>query len=83
MIRVLERVEDRHPSMTLDEVTGAWKARVKTQYRLDGDKEYLVAVGVSPSGRLLEIVAFEDGDDVVVFHAMKATKKILSELGML
>jgi hypothetical protein len=69
--------------MTQDEVTGAWKARIKTQYRLDGDREYLVSVGVSPSGRLLEMIAFEDGDDVVVFHAMKATKKILDELGML
>jgi hypothetical protein len=29
------------------------------------------------------MIAFEDGDDVVVFHAKKATKKILDELGML
>jgi hypothetical protein len=69
--------------MTLDEVTGAWLSRIKTQYRLDDDKEYLVAVGVSPSGRLLEMIAFEDADDTVIFHAMKATKKILSELDML
>jgi len=83
MIKVLERVTNRHPDMIKEEVVGAWESRIKTQYRLDGDKPYMVAVGVSPSSKLIQMIAFNDGDDAVVFHAMKATNKILIELGIL
>jgi hypothetical protein len=83
MIRVLARVAERHPDMTDIEVIGAWEVRIKTQYRLDGEKPYKVAVGVSPSGRLVELIAFDDDGDTIIFHAMKATKNILVELGIL
>jgi hypothetical protein len=83
MVKVLGRVTDKRQSLTIKEVMGAWESRIKTQYRLDDDREYMVAIGVSPSGRLLELIAFEDDEDVVIFHAMKATKKILIELNML
>ena len=83
MICVLDRVPERYPDMTSKEVTSAWESRIKTQYRIDGDKEYMVTIGISLKGRLLEMIAFEDGDDIVVFHAMKATKKTLVELGIL
>jgi hypothetical protein len=38
---------------------------------------------IGKASALLEMIAFKDGGDVVVFHAMEATKKILDELGML
>jgi len=83
MIKVLDRVSRCHPDMTDIEVIGAWEARIKTQYRLNEDKPYMVAIGASSKGRLIEMIAFDDGGDTVIFHAMKATKKILDELGML
>ena len=83
MICVLDRVSERHPEATSEEVTGAWLSRIKTQYRLDDEREYMVAIGVTPKGRLLEMIAFEDGEDTVIFHAMRATKKILAELDIL
>ena len=83
MIKVLERVLIRHPDMTDIEVLGAWEARIKTQYRLSEDKPYMVAIGVSSKGRLIEMIAFDDDGDTVIFHAMKASKKTMDELGML
>jgi hypothetical protein len=83
MIRVLSRVSEKHPDMTDIEVIGAWEVRIKTQYRLDGDKPYILAVGVSPKGRLIAMIAFDDDGDTVVFHAMRASKKTMDELGML
>ena len=83
MIKVLERVNKRHPDMIELEVVGAWESRIRTQYRLDGNKPYMVAVGVSSSGKLIQMIAFDDGGDMVIFHAMKATNKVLIELGML
>jgi hypothetical protein len=83
MIRILSRVVERHPDITMDEVSSAWRVRIKTQFRVTDEKEYQVAVGVSSNGKLLEMLAFDDNGDTVIFHAMKATKKILSELDML
>ena len=84
MVLVLKRVIKRHPDITQEEVVGAWWSRIKTQYRIDSEKEYMVAVGVSPNGRLLEMIASEDEKGtIVIFHAMKVTKKVLVEVGML
>ena len=84
MIIVLDRVFLRHPDLVVSDVKAAWKARIKTQYRLSDEKPYLVAVGVAPSGRLVELIAFEDGKDIVIFHALTPpTKKLLHELRML
>jgi hypothetical protein len=83
MIRVLDRVIERHPEFTVDEVIAAWEARVKTQFRLDGEKEHQVAIGVCANGMLIEMIAFSDGDDTVIFRVMKAIKKMLSELDVL
>ena len=83
MIKVLDCVSQRHPDISNFEVVGAWEARIKTQYRLEDEKLYMVAVGLSPKGRLIEMIAFDDADDTVIFHANKATKKVLNELGML
>jgi hypothetical protein len=83
MLRVLDRVFERHPQLTQADIESAWAARLKTQFRLDGDKEYMVAIGMSATGKLLQMIAFTDNEDTVIFHAMKATKKTLSELDMI
>ncbi|MDJ1651544.1 MULTISPECIES: hypothetical protein [Gordonibacter] len=84
MVIVLDRVTERHPDLTKAEVVSAWEWRLKTQFRLDGDKPYLVAVGVSSSGKPLEMIAFDDRGDTVIFHALTPpTKKLLAELDML
>lgn len=84
MVIVLDRVFLRHPELTVSDVETAWEARVKTQYRLSDEKPYLVAVGVASNGKLVELIAFEDGEDTVVFHALTPpTKKLLRELRML
>jgi hypothetical protein len=83
MIIVLDRVVNKHPELKPQEVLSAWESRIKTQFRLDDEVEYMVAVGVSQNGKLIEMIAFDDADDIVIFHALKATKKMLTELGML
>ncbi|MDR1421804.1 MAG: hypothetical protein LBI64_02945 [Coriobacteriales bacterium] len=83
MINILGRIDEKHPDLKTEEILSAWESRVKTQFRLTDEREYMVAVGVSSSGKLIEMIAFDDGEDTVIFHAMKATKKILTELNML
>ncbi len=82
MVKILKRVADKHPEMVDKEVLSAWKCRLKTQFRLDGDKPYAVAIGISTKGRLIEIIAFEDDGEMIIFHAMKASRKMMDELGI-
>lgn len=82
-IKVLDRVFRRHPELSKEDVKTAWENRLKSQYRLDQDRPYIVGVGVAKSGKPLELIAFEDGSDTVIFHAFTPpTKKFLTELGM-
>lgn len=84
MVIVLDRVFRRHPELAEPDVRSAWNARIKTQYRLSDERPYLVAVGVASSGRPIELIAFEDEEDIVIFHALTPpTKKLLRELKML
>lgn len=84
MLVVLDRIKKRHPDITNEEVVSAWESRIKTQFRVDEDKPYLISVGVSNTGKVLEMIAFEDESDVVIFHAMTPpSKKFLKEIGML
>ena len=57
---------------------------LRSQDRLGTDPLEYVGVGPDTSGRLLQWVAIRlDGvDSWFVFHAMRATKKVLEELGM-
>lgn len=84
MILILDRVMKRHPELSRDEILSAWDGRVKTQFRVDGDKPYLVAVGVAHNGRAIEMIAFEDGEDTIIFHALTPpTKKLLKEMSLI
>lgn len=84
MVIVLNRVFLRHPELTIVDVKSAWKARIKTQYRVSDEKPYMVAVGLASNGKPVELIAFEDGADIVLFHALTPpTKKLLRELRML
>ncbi len=84
MVKVLARVYARHPDLSEEDVLTAWDNRLRTQFRLDGEKPYMVGVGVARSGKPLEMIAFDDQGDTVIFHAMTPpTKKLLKEMGML
>lgn len=84
MVVVLDRVTKRHPELSRDEILSAWDGRVKTQFRVDRDKPYLVAVGVAYNGKAIEMIAFEDGGDTVIFHALTPpTKKLLKEMNLI
>ena len=80
---VMDRVRQRHPDVSNEDVARAWRYAMKSRSRLDKDPIQYIAVGVARDGRLLEMCAYKDqNDDYVVFHAMVATRKVLQELGL-
>ncbi|MCL2654379.1 MAG: hypothetical protein FWD65_01585 [Coriobacteriia bacterium] len=81
---VSQRVGVRHPEISNDAAVTAWRGAIASARRLESEPaNIVVAVGFDKDGRLLEVVAvlLDDGT-VYIFHAMKATKKTLIELGL-
>ena len=81
-VRVHPRVLQRHPDVTETEVVAAFESTLRSRAR-DTDPIQWVGVGVDGRGRLLEYVTVEDEPDGwLVFHAMQATAKVLTEVGL-
>ncbi|NEG55455.1 hypothetical protein [Bifidobacterium platyrrhinorum] len=82
-IVVDSRVHDRHPDVSDYSVRVAWRNVVRFMTREGTDPLKYVAVGYDENGRLLEMVAvLDESDRWYVFHAMRATPKVLRELHM-
>lgn len=78
------RIQTRHPDVSADSVRVAWSNVVRFMAREDTDPLRYVAVGYDECGRLLEMVAvLDESDRWHVFHAMRATTKVLRELKLL
>ncbi|KAB8292755.1 hypothetical protein DSM100685_0766 [Bifidobacterium avesanii] len=78
------RVSKRHPDVSEHSVHVAWSNVVRFMPREGTDPLRYVAVGYDERGRLLEMVAvLDESDRWHVFHAMKATPKVLHELMLL
>ena len=75
------RVNERHPDVSEYSALVAWRNVVRFMPREGTDPLRYVAVGYDDRGRLLEMVAvLDESDRWHVFHAMKATPKVLREL---
>ncbi|MDR3037095.1 MAG: DUF4258 domain-containing protein [Coriobacteriales bacterium] len=82
-IKVHPRVNGRHPEISDDEVIAAWNNPVELAKREGAGDELWVAAGFDNNGRPLEVVASKSKDGIwLIFHAMKATTKTLTELGL-
>lgn len=82
-IVVDERVNERHPDVTEDNVIHAMKSMIKYKPRPNTD-EY-IAVGLDESSRMLEMVYNYSffADVFFVWHSQKATTKTLEELELI
>ncbi len=81
-VGVHPRAADRHPEVTAADVVGAFEGTLRSRAR-DTHPVQWVGVGADANGRLLEYIAVEvEPDGWLVFHAMPATKKVLTEVGL-
>lgn len=84
-VEVADRVTERHPQLSEEDVLAAWRSRVKCQVRIGPWPPQYVAVGFDSKSRPVEMVAVYDPsqDKVLIFHAnTPATKKVKKELGI-
>jgi hypothetical protein len=83
-VQVHQRVMERHPEITKNDVINAWRNFVRKSRREDGCEEYFVAVGFDNKGRLIEMVALQAVDGSwFIYHALTPpTKATMVELGL-
>lgn len=84
MTIVLDRIPERHPELTKEDVRSAWDSAVCHAPRLDGRPLEYMAIGFDPHGRAIEMLGRMNGDgDWIVYHAFTPpTQKALRELGL-
>lgn len=83
-------IEGRARHVRPEDVVAAWRGQFGAMHRRSGRYPSIIAVGYSPQGRLIEMIAQdasaysdEDGTPLrVLFHANYATGRFLRELGI-
>lgn len=80
-VRIHPRVGRKRPEISDEDVEAAFQSAIRSRAR-DTDPVQWVGIGTDRDGRLLEFIAVEQHDAWLVFHAMKATKAVLTELGL-
>ena len=66
-----------------DEVRHAWENSLRKQHRPAPNEDYAAAIGVTQAGDMVQMVAVQNENGYLVFHAMKPpTEKVLRELGL-
>ena len=77
-ILILDRVHERHPELTADDVVAAFRSVMREARRADGA---WLAIGLDGRGRDVEMVYKQIGDRVLIYHAMTPpTKRTLQEV---
>lgn len=82
-VKVHQRVLNRHPDVTEEDVATAWNNALVMRRRNFDPPSHIAAAGADTKGRIIEMVGveLEDGG-VLVYHAMRLTAKMEEELGL-
>lgn len=68
--------------LTESQVRYAWDNYVAMQRRNAPDEDMIVAIGCEQTGRLMQMVAVERPNAIIICHAMAPpTRNVLNELG--
>ena len=82
-ITVHPRVNVKRPEISSEDAIHAWCNAIAIVNREYDPPDYYAAAGVDSKGRILELVGVElEDNSLMIFHAMKLTKKMKKELGL-
>lgn len=83
-IIVHPRVFERHPDLSLPDVEAAVLGAITIRVRLGTDPLEHVGVGLNQAGQLLQWIGnrMPGVESWFIFHAMRATRNVLIELGL-
>ncbi len=82
-VAVHPRVAQRHPEISDKDAVSAWRNAIAIQNRTYTPPDIYAAAGSDDKGRMLELLAVElDDGTMLIYHAMKLTRKMQAELGL-
>lgn len=82
-IIVHDRVSQRHPDVSQEDAVQAWRNAIAIVNRTYNPPDAYAAAGSDGKGRMLELlgIELEDGT-LMIYHAMRLTRKMCAELGL-
>ena len=82
-ITVHPRVNKKRPEISDEDTIHAWHNAIAMVNREYDPPDYYVVAGMDSKGRILELVGVElEDNSLMIFHAMKLTRKMKEELGI-
>ena len=83
MIEIVVHEHALKHGFTREEVEFAWKGFICQRHRCTPHSDQVVAVGATQEGVVVEMVAVEKADALLIYHAFTPpTKSVLRELGL-
>ena len=80
---VHKRVAERHPDVAEEDAVQAWRNAIAIVNRTYCPPDIYAAAGSDGKGRMLELLGVElDDGSLMIYHAMKLTRKMSIELGL-
>ena len=80
---VHKRVAKRHPDVAEEDAVQAWRNAIAIVNRTYCPPDIYAAAGSDGMGRMLELLGVElDDGSLMIYHAMKLTRKMSIELGL-
>lgn len=83
MVEVVVHGHALKHGLTSEEIEFAWRGFIRKRHRCTPHSDQVVAVGVTREGVVVEMVAVEKEDALLIYHALTPpTKSVLRELGL-
>lgn len=83
MIEIVVHEHALKHGLSREEIEFAWEGFICQRHRCTPHSDQVVAVGVTQEGVMVEMVAVEKADVLLIYHAFTPpTKSVLRELGL-
>ncbi|WP_302962434.1 hypothetical protein [uncultured Adlercreutzia sp.] len=83
MIEIVVHDHALKHGLTREEIGFAWRGFICQRHRRTPHSDQVVTVGVTQEGVIVEMVAVERGNELLIYHALTPpTKSVLRELGL-
>lgn len=76
MIEIVLHEHALKHGFTREEIEFAWKGFICQRHRRTPHSDQVVAVGVTQEGVMVEMVAIEKADEVLVYHVLRRLQKV-------
>ena len=83
MIEIVVHDHALKHDLSVEEIEYAWRNYIRQQHRESPEEDKILALGFDQKGRLIQMVARDQGEMILIYHAMTPPSlKVLRELNV-